>query len=428
LGQTGDGTPFTLLNGRGWFDAVFRDKKYQTLRIRADRLLLGDHVDGDSSPVIKRLVCTFTHLEKWFDPLLTSTEADARKTVVMLNAPEFELRLQWMNVEFAVVPWYEVTGHSAIPSTGSFTHNQGLEIRSSAPASLAWYVSVTGMLRRLLTFLTGCGVFTTELRPCFARVPPGEDREGYLLQPVAIPSLLQTERHAFSTLYSSIAASLPAVAAAWFREADRLDVAVRAHAELLNATTSSPEAAFLRIVQVLEHLHGLLFPDRTKYLPRAAWASVVNRLLPNIEQSFAEVSSLTASEAKDQSNRVAGQIGFLNQATLRSKLEDLLSVVPPPTTGTLLDWRLLGRSQAPDDPRAGFAKRVSDTRHFLTHYDDEQRKRSLAGSELNSAVLSCWGLLTYWLARELGLDEETCAHMVHQAKRAVFRTGFDGEL
>lgn len=419
-GCTRDGAPCTLLDGRGWVDTCYAPdgKRHHRMNVRARQLLVGTHVSGADEPVIAGLVCKFTHLYEWFGPLFETREVGTNPDQVMvtLQAPKFEWKLDWKGTEFTVRPMYSYTAHLQIPPRGTFDYNFGLSIRPATPQSLTWFLSAASMLRWLLIFATGCAVFVTELQPQF---PSSEANPvtGYLLQGVDIPSVLQTDVHLFSTRYAEIADVLPELTASWFREAERLRVVIRAYAEALTHGGASEEAVFLGVVQVLEHFHGLIFPERTSYLPRDKWRVFVENLKPEMVRLLPDAGGSEQGNSSQPGEILAGRLGGLNQLSLQSKLQDLIDGMPRPTAAHLLI--------NPTDGEAALGKiagKVANTRHFLTHYDPEAAHKALAGAGLERVASGCWGMLTYWLARQLGLSQEVGCRMAHQAKYAMFKT------
>jgi hypothetical protein len=67
-----------------------------------------------------------------------------------------------------------------------------------------------------------------------------------------------------------------------------------------------------------------------------------------------------------------------------------------------------------------FIKKLIDTRNYLTHFSTEQRARAFHGDEIEDAALICWAALTFWLGRELGIDEDRARGMTLAAKEAMF--------
>lgn len=53
-------------------------------------------------------------------------------------------------------------------------------------------------------------------------------------------------------------------------------------------------------------------------------------------------------------------------------------------------------------------------------FDEKQRKSALQGEEIDEAALICWAALTFWIGRDLGIDENRAGHMALAAKEAMF--------
>jgi ApeA N-terminal domain 1 len=303
-------------------------------------------------------------------------------------------------------------------------YNYCLFIHPTAPQGLAWFLSTAATVRRCMIFLIGCAIYTAELDPLFVdRSISGNEGEsdsipGSLLQAVDIPFFIRTDARYFSTRYREVAVALPEIIGAWFKQEKQLNVVMRAYAETLLNDGAYEESVFLGVVQVLEHFHALLFPEGATYYKRQVWKTFFSSIRGFVSSALVEAGAPLDGEGHPvNAPLLVNRIGFLNQLSLRSKLEVLLERVYPTYLVTILN--------NPDEPQVAiqeFAKGVATTRHFLTHYNERQARQALSNIDLRRAVSSCWAVLTYWLARRLGIDEDQAGKMALNAKDAMFLT------
>ena len=215
-----------------------------------------------------------------------------------------------------------------------------------------------------------------------------------------------------------MAAALPEVIGAWFKQEKQLNIVMRAYTETLLNDGAYEESVFLGVVQVLEHFHAILFPEGATYYKRQVWKTFLSRIRGFVPSALVEAGAPLDGEGNpENAPLLLNRIGFLNELSLRTKLEALLQ--------RMYTSYLMPILNNPDEPQVAikeFAKGVATTRHFLTHYNERQARQAFSEIDLRRAVSSCWAVLTYWLARRLGIDEEQAGKMALNAKSAMFLT------
>jgi hypothetical protein len=209
-----------------------------------------------------------------------------------------------------------------------------------------------------------------------------------------------------------IAEILPQIVGAWFQQEEQLRIVMRAYAEILLNDGAYEESVFREVVQVLEHFHPILFRGKTTYFERRVWKAFWSILQAFVPSALFEAG---AHESKGNAQSLLDRFRYMNELTLGAKLEGLLQAMHP---GYLMP--LLNDLDEPRQALKEFARKVARTRHFLTHHNKKQARRAFSERELPQAVSSCWAVLTYWLARQLGIDEDRAGNMALSAKDAMF--------
>lgn len=67
-----------------------------------------------------------------------------------------------------------------------------------------------------------------------------------------------------------------------------------------------------------------------------------------------------------------------------------------------------------------FLERLDATRHYLTHFSEQQKTLAFSSSEIEDTALVCWAVLTYWMSLELGLGINRAGQPAIKAKNAMF--------
>jgi hypothetical protein len=242
-------------------------------------------------------------------------------------------------------------------------------------------------------------------------------------RPVMVPVVVRSESWYFSTHHRDYKESLPSILRAWFERRAELKIAARAYTELLCTDGMSPEALFLRTVQTLEHFHGVLWREESRYVERGTLRQLVRWLRNNFPDTLGHVPPDEMQRLESQKETLLSRIGGLNHLSLQSRLEKIFLKMP-------------GRELMPvlDNPRNAeeclrtFLKHLVATRHYLTHFNEENQGQVFQGDDLEKAALRCWAALTFWIARHLGIDEERAGDMALAAKEAMFLVSLQNKL
>jgi hypothetical protein len=117
------------------------------------------------------------------------------------------------------------------------------------------------------------------------------------------------------------------------------------------------------------------------------------------------------------------RIGGLNDISFRSKLEQLFEQIPAREL-----MPIVNNPRSLEQFLNEFIPRLEATRHYLTHYDPDQRALAFEGGEIQDAALTCWAVLTFWVATLLKIESEAAGDIALQAKKAMFLVSPHGTL
>jgi hypothetical protein len=266
-------------------------------------------------------------------------------------------------------------------------------------------------------FLIGAAIYTLDLVASFPKDPASNDVSyGQILQAVDVPSAIDGDRFDFSTRLEEIAEQLPHLLRAWFNRTEELEVVMNAFKEVLLNDGAYEESLFLRVVQVLEHFHGVIFPgkNRNRYLDPKNWKSFTDCVRPNLAQALEDVGC----SDDDIKEILSKRIGSLNEFSFMSRLKNLINEIPGPELMPMLN-NPADKDRGIDD----FVRKIDKTRNFLIHHEQKHAKEALTGRQLRGAISSCWAILSYWLARSLGFSERMAGDIAYKAHYAIFRVG-----
>jgi hypothetical protein len=421
LGRLSDGTPCTMLDGRALVETHYRERPYHLATVFGRYFIGGVHLAGIDDPQMTSAYCQFTHLNEWFgSPYQVNHDDDRTRSVLWFQPSEFTLQLEAQGVPFELCSFCRRSVPWEMMSRGDqWSYDYCLYIRPTSPQGLAWFLSTAATVRRCMIFLIGCAIYTPDLTPCFvnrSNEAESDSFPGFLMQAVDIPSFIRTHALYCSTTYGAIAQIFPQVVSAWFRQEQQLNIVMRAYAETLLNDGAYEESVFLGVVQVLEHFHALLFPRKVTYFERLVWKAFLVKLGDFIPSALVETGGLKPEGTRKKTELLLNRIRYLNQVSLQTKLTDLLEMLGFDFTPIL---------DNPDDLDVAvkkFARKVTATRHFLTHYSQKQARQAFSEADLRRATSSCWAILTYWLAWRLGIGEDLAGKMALKAKSAMFLT------
>jgi hypothetical protein len=392
--------------------------------LHAELLLIGLPTEEATEARFDRVAVKFSHLNEWFDrPLKVNYERHGfNQAMVSFEPEQFSVRVEFEGEPVIVESFCERGIPTVASTTGlEFTFDYKLFIISEDPQSLDWYLRIIALVRPLLMFLLGNGVYTLQIEALF-----GADEERspvHVFPRVTVPLLVRVESSQFNVRHDAIRNELNVLLEEWFAKEKVLAVVRSALSDLLTVDGLTPEAVFIRIVQTMEHLHGIVSEEKGRYVSRDTWSGFcdwLDSVFPG-DWEKAQPDELAALEV--QRGALLGRIRGVNSLTLRSRLRSLFDRVPVRELMPVID-NPSNAARYLDD----LLPRIEATRHYLTHFSAKKKEQAFAGKELERASLQCWAVLLFTLARFLGVSEEIAGDIALAGRRAMFLVGTDAKV
>ena len=439
-----NGAHCTLFDSICYVESYFSDREYQRSTLHSSLMLLGGHFASPSDVRLQSLSMKFSHLDDWFrEPYdLQYKRGGFEKSLVCFSPDTFKIETSFESESFCLssfcqrqIPFGSKRGKL------EFSSRYILIAEPKTDQSLSLFLSLASSLRSYLMLLIGCGVYTLELEGMLAnttdanveissepdKAPPAIVQ---IYLPVCVPTVVQGDTNCFASSYNEMSKEFTTGTNGWFKHKEILETATRAYTELLQYDGASEESVFLRVVQTLEHLHGVIFSDNSKYVPKPKWKKFQAWLAENVPNPLARLWHEDDAESKDAVDHgqlrkiVLDRIGSLNQLSFRSRLEMLFRKIPRRYLMPILD----NPSSKFDEELDEFLRAVEATRNYLTHYTSRQKKTALKKEDMEEATARCWAVLSYWIATYIGFSEEISGTMALKAKRAMFLVANKTEL
>lgn len=153
------------------------------------------------------------------------------------------------------------------------------------------------------------------------------------------------------------------------------------------------------------------------------WKTLMQGLTQYLSPTLLDLLKLDEEKINKLRDLLIARIASLNKLSFRSRLTQLFDGIPKPYL-----MPLIGNPNRPDDAIESFLKKIEATRNFLTHHEQAQSKNSLYEQDLRDAMVSCWAVLTFWIARKLGFSEKESGHIASRASRTMFLVSKKSEL
>ena len=423
-GQLFNGAPCVIENLHGYVETLWGPKKIFRSILRSELGLLG--LDYSVEPrAFTASTLTLSHLNDWFDQPFSvdySEKTDYADGVIRFRPDEPAVRAEFGGVPFELTV---ICGRSipvAADSSGlEFTFTYKLVVRPDSAQDLRWHLQVSALTRQLFMLLIGSGIYTLDLGVEYADSPTGSEIR--VLPRIGIPMVVRQDPVYFYTRHDQIRESFPDIFFTWFQEADRLSVIRSTLADLLTVDGTSAEAVFTRVVQTLEHFHGLIDSGDGRYVPKALWRRFTRWLRGEYPDCLPDATSEELRSLQAAKDALIGRIGGINSLSFRTRIRALFEAIPgkelmpilrnPPDVSKYLDESIL---------------RIEATRHYLTHFDPEQRELAFGHDELETPTLECWSVLMFHLASLLGMSSEAAGDLALAARDTMFLVGAELQL
>jgi hypothetical protein len=191
-----------------------------------------------------------------------------------------------------------------------------------------------------------------------------------------------------------IADDFQSVMERWFAISEDLDTVCNLFFGVQYTPTLNLENRFLNVVQAVESYHR----RRMK-----------NEVLPKAEHKRLKSAVLNKVDAEHKI-WLEGLLAYSNEPRLEHRIRELTEkaaeVINPLVTN-----------------KEEFAKKVKDTRNYLTHYDKRLKEKAARGEELFWLTQKLSYLLQACFLIELGLPLEKCAQLLHRNQAFIFAVG-----
>jgi DNA-binding transcriptional MerR regulator len=191
-----------------------------------------------------------------------------------------------------------------------------------------------------------------------------------------------------------IADDFQSVMERWFAISDDLETVCNLFFGVQYTPTLNLENRFLNVVQAVESYHR----RRMK-----------NEVLPKADHKRLKSAVLSKVDAEHKI-WLEGLLAYSNEPRLEHRIRELTEkaaeVINPLVTN-----------------KEEFARKVKDTRNYLTHYDKHLKDKAARGVELFWLTQKLSYLLQACFLIELGLPLEKCAKLLHRNQAFIFAVG-----
>ena len=386
------------------------DEDFSRTRLHASMLLLG--VEATRAEAFYGGAITFTHLNDWFErPLKVEYTNNDVECVVRCQPARQKVTGTFRNAAFRL----DIDCTRSIPFVADaerleFAYQYKVVVLPETPQSLDWHLALTSLLRELFMFLIGTGIYTLDLE-VFGGSKPWQERV-YVYPRVSVPTLVRRDARYFYSDHESVKDQFQTLLTAWLANAQRLSVVRETLTDLLTVDGTSPAAVFTRVVQTMEHFHGLASSGEHRFVSRATWRGFIRWLNEHLPACWPEATEAQAEELRNAREPLVARMGHINTWSFRSRIRALFEAVPTSHLMPLID--------NPSDAETflcSFMPRLEATRNYLTHFDEALREKAF--EDLETPTLQCWSVLIYSIAQFLGLSETLSARLAIAARKTL---------
>lgn len=418
-GMLSNGTNCTLFSPQGYVDQYYSNNKALVTILYSPFFVGGGCFHSEENFEINLLDVQFSHLEKWFDPPFDLiSNLDSSELLMCFKPENVDVNVEWKGDSYQISTFCK----RRIPlgpgdSETTFNYEYRFHIKSSKQNPASKLVEIASILRECLMFLVGTGVYTLSIAAVKDHLSLPEEQKFYhIFTGVDVPSYIRTDDSLFNTRYRSFHGQFEKTVQCWFENRERLSVVIDTYKEILLNDGASEQSVFIKIIQTLEHFHGIIF-EKNKYCSKNEWEDFINWFedntpLPNDE---CQTKYISISKLVEMREIVLKRISGFNSLSLRTRLEDLFNGIK----GDCL-WPAIGN---PDNPRDHVSKLISgieNTRHYYTHFRASLQKNILINEDLEQCTALLWGVMTFYLGYILNIPEKIIDEITFQSTRAMF--------
>lgn len=418
-GELSGGTPCTVFSCQYLISTAVGEKYSHRTNIFSHDFIVGGHWPDLKSCILNEVQIRFSHLEQWFGQAYSIKHQGPlhEESIFTFDPDTITTEFIFRNISVGLKSFCGRTiPNRAEAGILKFSYKYNFLLKPSTPQPVDWFFEVASLLKESIGFLIGSGVYTLDIKSF------KEDVEITPFKTILVPRAVRIEREYFSTTYESFSKFMPSTIYHWFEKADDLKVVFNAYNQLICADGMTREMVFLRIIQTLEHFHGFIWQD-LPLASQAVFKKFLDWMRDNFPNSIPDVCEKDMAELSKNKEEIIKRAAWMNSPNLRTRLKQIFNDMPDKEL-----MPILGNPVNLKKRIAGFLDKTITTRHYLTHYSEENRKKALRDEELEDATLVCWAVLTFWMARYLGIDEELAGDMALKAKRAEFFVNRDLDL
>lgn len=418
FGRLFNGAPISCFACWCVVDTFITDRENFRSQVTAQLSVIGGHWMNSSECRPDCLQLKLSHLNEWFEaPYDICYEPEnVDKCLLTFRADQLVADFEFKGEKIRLESFCSHSIPSQIkPEGGNWQYSHHLVIRPESRQGLDWMLEVASSIRDIFVFLIGSGVYTLDVVGLSDRSENCHAQVFHVNLPVTVPRSIRYDADYFLTHHRDYRKEIPNLVKEWFERLDDLNVVIETYRELLCSDGTSHTTIIFRTVQTLEHLYGLLWQDDSSYVKKATFRRFVGWLREHFPTELEHVPPDEMCKLAANKEIIMSRIGGLNNISLRSKLEKLFKKIP---AGILMP--ILGNPRDLNEYVSCFLKRLEATRHYLTHFNVEQKTLAFSVDEIQDAALVCWAVLTYWMSRKLGLDCARAGGIALKAKDAMF--------
>jgi hypothetical protein len=368
----------------------------------ADDAFIGAHFESVNAIQFGVMSASFTHLEEWMGrehvPFTDNLEKGWNRSASYVRPEPIENEVSAIESTIALGAGFNKRGKMFRSLT--WEHNAFITVHPVEPKGLDWYETVLGDLQNLFTLLIGRPTYIRALIGRLQREHEGRER-GELQRSVDFistrysrplreefePSPIHWNWRNVLVPYTSVESSLGQILITWFDNTELLRPIHNLFFGTLYNRRMYGEAKFLSLVQALESYHARS-ARKDRYVPDEEFDGYVMAMLAALPQHLKSI--------------LEPRLPYLNRYSLKTRLDELLKRVTPYVLGYITE-----------EP-SKFARRIVDTRNYLTHYDEKQKNRALSPEDILEVNprLQLW--LIALLLHDAGANVSSVAEAVHK--------------
>lgn len=206
-------------------------------------------------------------------------------------------------------------------------------------------------------------------------------------------------RHMMLFTLADVRDELADVLNGWFAASQSLDSVYSLYFGVLFSEEMGTQQRFMNLVQAAESYHRRRFP---------------NEVLPE-SQHEARLASILEAAPTEQRTWLQEKLQYSNEPSLKKRLVELFARAEVSLATLVGDT---------NKKQKAYAQRVTDTRNYLTHYNEALRSRAATGDDLIQMTRVIELLMQVCFLRELNISPERCEALLKQS--ATFLTALNG--